>query len=77
MLEQLSAEDLHLPEPEGERSLKGVHERLLPVVEQVDGYRRSLENILSVNLTLVSIQQNTQAQKFSSRYRPLSRVFTA
>ena len=66
-----------MPEPEGERSLKGVHERLLPVVEQVDGYRRSLENILSVNLTLVSIQQNTQAQKFSSRYRPLSRVFTA
>jgi len=48
------------------RYLKGVGDRVLRVTEQVEGFRELLSNILGVNLTMVSVQQNNQVQKVSA-----------
>jgi magnesium transporter len=78
MLERLSA-DPPLDEDE-RRYLRDMHEHALRVVEQADGFRQLLQNILSVNLTLetkslaemsnalteVSNTQNEEVKKISA-----------
>jgi magnesium transporter len=39
---------------------------VIKVTEQVEGFRELLSNILGVNLTMVSVQQNNQVQKVSA-----------
>lgn len=56
--------------PEGDEStlgwLRQIRGRLLRVTEQAAGFRSLLSSILSVNLTLVSVQQADQTKKISS-----------
>ena len=46
--------------------MRGMEDRVLKVTEQIEGFRELLSNILEVNLTMVSIQQNNQVQKVSA-----------
>ncbi len=48
------------------RYLRDVRDHLARVVEQVEGFRELLNNILSVNLTTVSISQNDEVKKISA-----------
>jgi magnesium transporter len=43
-----------------------VQDRALRIIEQVEGFRQLLQNILSVNLTGASIAQNDQVKKISA-----------
>ncbi len=47
------------------RYLRDVQDHAQQVSERLTGYRDLLQNILSVNLTLVSLQQNEQVKKIS------------
>ena len=47
------------------RHLHVVQEQALRITERVDGFRQMLQNILSVNLTLVGLSQNEEAQKLT------------
>jgi len=49
-------------DPELQRYLRDVQDHAIRVVEQVDGFRELLQNILSVNLTLVGISQNEEVK---------------
>jgi magnesium transporter len=49
-------------DPELQRYLRDVQDHAIRVVEQVDGFRELLQNILSVNLTLVGLQQNEEVK---------------
>jgi magnesium transporter len=53
-------------DPELQRYLRDVQDHTIRVVEQADGFRELLQNILSVNLTLVSLQQNEEVKKISA-----------
>jgi magnesium transporter len=53
-------------EPEVRRYLREVQDRVLRVTERVQGFRDLLTNILSVNLTLIGINQNDQMKKISA-----------
>ena len=53
-------------DPEVRRHLRDVLDRVLRVTERVQGFRELLANILSVNLTLVGINQNDQMKKISA-----------
>lgn len=66
MLEHLTRESLQGMDPEIIRHLRNIHDHALRTSEQVEGFRELLSNILSVNLTLVSIEQNNQVQKISA-----------
>lgn len=48
-----------------QRYLRDVHDHVLQVVERVEGFRQLLENILSVNLTLTSLQQNEEVKNLT------------
>jgi len=48
------------------RYLRDVRDHLLRVVERVEGFRELLNNILSVNLTMVGINQNEEVKKISA-----------
>ena len=63
-LERLAEEDEI--DPEIHRHLRSMRERLMRTVEQVENFRELLSNILSVNLTMVGVQQNNQVQKISA-----------
>jgi magnesium transporter len=54
--------DKYNVDPELQRYLRDVQDHAIRVVEQVDGFRELLQNILSVNLTLVSLQQNEEVK---------------
>lgn len=58
--------DDHKGDVEVWRQLRDVHDNLLRVTGQLDGFRELLSNILSVNLTLVSINQTNQTKKISA-----------
>jgi len=47
------------------RHLRDVQDHVLRVTERVEGFRELLNNILNVNLTLVSIRQNDEVKKIS------------
>jgi magnesium transporter len=53
-------------DPELQRYLRDVQDHAIQVQEQVAGFRDLLQNILSVNLTLVSLQQNEEVKKISA-----------
>jgi magnesium transporter len=53
-------------DPEVRRHLRDVHDHVLRVTERVQGFRELLTNILSVNLSLVGINQNDQMKKISA-----------
>jgi magnesium transporter len=48
-----------------QRHLHLVQEQALRITERVDGFRQLLQNILSVNLTLVGLSQNEEARKLT------------
>ncbi|MDP9438331.1 MAG: magnesium/cobalt transporter CorA [Actinomycetota bacterium] len=52
-------------DPEVGRYLRDVQDHAQQVSDRLAGYRDLLQNILSVNLTLVSLQQNEQVKKIS------------
>jgi magnesium transporter len=56
------------PEVDAElqRYLHVVQDRVLRIIERVEGFRQLLQNILSVNLTGASIAQNDQVKKISA-----------
>jgi magnesium transporter len=48
------------------RYLRDVQDHAIEVAERVEGFRQLLQNILSVNLALVSLQQNDEVKKVSA-----------
>jgi magnesium transporter len=65
-LGRLTEAGAHGIDPEVRRYLREVQDRVLRVTERVQGFRELLTNILSVNLTLVGINQNDQMKKISA-----------
>ena len=49
-----------------QRYLRDVRDHAIQVTERVAGFREILQNILSVNLTLVGLQQNDEVKKVSA-----------
>jgi len=47
------------------RYLRDVQDHAIEVAERVEGFRQLLQNILSVNLALVSLQQNEEVKRLS------------
>jgi len=48
-----------------QRYLRDVHDHAIQIQEKVAGFRDLLQNILSVNLTLVSLQQNEEVKNLT------------
>jgi magnesium transporter len=65
-LERLTVVEAHEIDPEVRRYLRDVQDRVLRVTERTQGFRELLPNILSVNLTLMSVNQNDQTKKISA-----------
>jgi magnesium transporter len=65
-LERLTEGETPGINPEVHRYLRDVQDRVLRVTERAQGFRELLTNILSVNLTLVSVNQNDQMKKISA-----------
>ena len=65
ILSSLSAEGAYQVDSEVRRYLRDVHDHALRVTEQVVGFREILQNILSVNLTLVGLSQNEEVNKLT------------
>ena len=65
-LGSLTEDDTHDIDPEVRRYLRDLQDRVLRVTERVEGFRELLANILSVNLTQISIDQNNQVKKISA-----------
>ena len=71
VLERLSAES-YSTDSEVLRRMRGVNDHVLRVTERVDGFRELLSNILSVNLTIVSVQQNAAMQRQNVQVQNIS-----
>ncbi len=71
VLEPLSADSGGL-DREVVRRMSSVHEHVLRLSEQVDGFRELLSNILSVNLTLISVEQNGAMQRQNVQVQKIS-----
>ena len=54
-----------VPDPELQRYLRDVQDHALRITEQVAGFREILQNILSVNLTLVGLSQNEEVKSLT------------
>ena len=52
-------------DPELQRYLRDVQDHAIRVTEQVAGFRELLQNILSVNLAVVGLQQNEEVKALS------------
>jgi magnesium transporter len=65
-LERLTEGETSGIDPEVRRYLRDVQDRVMRVTERSQGFRELLTNILSVNLTLVSVNQNDQTKKISA-----------
>jgi magnesium transporter len=65
-LERLTEGETSGIDPEVRRYLRDVQDRVMRVTERSQGFRELLTNILSVNLTLVSVNQNEQTKKISA-----------
>ena len=48
-----------------QRHLRDVHDHTIRVIERVDGFRALLQNILTVNATLVAQRQNEETQRLT------------
>jgi magnesium transporter len=53
-------------DPEVRRYLRDVQDHAIQVTERLAGFRELLQNILSVNLTMASINQNEQVKRISA-----------
>src|SRR5919199_322716 len=53
-------------DPEVRRYLRDVQDHVMRVIEKAEGFRELLNNILSVNHTLVGIRQNDEVKKISA-----------
>jgi len=62
ILSNLMEENAYRVDPEVRRYLRDVQDHALRVTEQIVGFREILQNIVSVNLTLVSLQQNEEVK---------------
>lgn len=51
--------------PELQRSLRDVEDHVIKLIERIDGFRTLLQNILSVNSTLVGQRQNDEMQRLT------------
>jgi magnesium transporter len=56
----------HRIDPEVRRYLRDIHDHVLRVTEQIEGFHELLSNVLIVNLTLVSVRQGEQTKKISA-----------
>jgi magnesium transporter len=65
MLSNLIEENAYRVDPEVRRYLRDVQDHALRVNEQVGAMRELLQNILSVNLTLVGLSQNDEVNKLT------------
>jgi len=66
-LERLIESETHgVDDLEVKRYLRAVEDRVLRTTEQIESFRELLSNILSVNLTTVSVRQNEQVQRISA-----------
>jgi magnesium transporter len=66
LLGSLTEDGSHNVDPDVLRYLRDVRDRALRVTERVDGFRELLSNILTVNFTIVGIQQSDQTKKISA-----------
>jgi magnesium transporter len=71
VLEHLSGESNGL-DHDVVRRLRSAHDHVLRISEQIDGFRELLSNILNVNLTLVSIEQNAAMQRQNVQVQKIS-----
>ncbi len=62
ILSNLIEEGVYRVDPEVRRYLRDVQDHAIRTTEQVAGFRELLNNILSVNLTLVGLQQNEEVK---------------
>src|SRR5215217_253448 len=65
-LERVAESDEHDIDPDVRSYLRDLHDRVLRVKEPTKTYREMLSDILVVNLTLISVQQNDQTKKISA-----------
>lgn len=66
ILDELAAGfDKYGVDTELQRYLRDVHDHVFHVSERVEGFRQLLQNILSVNLTLASLQQNEEVKNLT------------
>jgi magnesium transporter len=65
-LRPLTEGEIHGIDPEVRRYLRELRDRVLRVTERVEGFRELLANILNVNLSQISIDQNNQVKKISA-----------
>lgn len=66
MLNALSAGfDKYAVDEELRRNLRDVADHVIKVVERIDGFRTLLQNILTVNATLVGQRQNEETQRLT------------
>ena len=63
-LGSLAEDGMHEAEAAGH--LRDLRDRALRVTERVEGFRELLQNILTVNFTMVGIQQSDQTKKISA-----------
>ena len=66
VLERLIEGEVYDVDPELQRYLRDVQDHALRTTEQVEAFRELLSNILSVNLTLVGLNQNDEVKKISA-----------
>ena len=59
-------------DPELRKALRDVKDNVLRTTEQVEGFRELLQNILSVNLTMVSVEQNAHMQRQNEQVQKIS-----
>jgi magnesium transporter len=65
-LERVAESNEHDIAPEVRSYLRDLHDRVLRVKEETEGFRDMLSDILVVNLTLISVRQNDQTKKISA-----------
>lgn len=65
MLSNLTEDSAERLDPEVRRYLRDVHDHAIRTIEQAAGFRELLNNILSVNLTLVGLTQNEEVKALS------------
>jgi magnesium transporter len=66
LLGSLTEDGAHGVDPEVRAYLRDLRDQALRVTERVEGFRELLSNILTVNFTIVGIQQNDQTKKISA-----------
>jgi magnesium transporter len=72
-LEELGENDSGgVVDPELRRALRDVRDNVLRTTEQIGGFRELLQNILSVNLTMVSVEQNAHMQRQNDQVQKVS-----